>query len=222
MFFANGLTLRFFVEGEEQAGWLCLFWNDQNVTIDVLAYSLRFIHCSFNIIKSGVRFFYTFIYAYPEKLLQLQLWEELLRLYDININSQLWLLMGDFNNILSLSEKVGWGVIGIQMFIWRILLFFFFFKKGGLISIPHPTFSLRLRFIGQTTLNNDMMSTFTGIINSCITESQNLDLLSPICDDEIYKAINGIGALNAPGPDGFMRFSIKNVGMSLGLQLLIL
>lgn len=97
----------FFVERNGQASGLGLFWNDQTVIINVIASCPRFIHSSVKIIDSGISFLCTFTDAFPQKFLQPQLWHDLLNLHGINTNVQPWILVGDFNNILSPSEKVG-------------------------------------------------------------------------------------------------------------------
>ncbi|KAB2632190.1 hypothetical protein D8674_028437 [Pyrus ussuriensis x Pyrus communis] len=61
----------------------------------------------------------------------------------------------------------------------------------------------KLRFASHPNLNNTIISSFIDIIDSCITKDQNRALISPVSDYEIWKAVNGIGALKAPSPDGF-------------------
>lgn len=65
----------------------------------------------------------------------------------------------------------------------------------------------------QTILNHfsevyksDNPSDMTGVINlipSLVTEEMNLSLLEPVSDLEIKNAVFSLGALRAPGPDGF-------------------
>lgn len=76
----------------------------------ILLYHDRFIHCFIKDVLGKKSWYVTFVYAYayPKKEKQLSLWQDILNLKH---NSSLpWLLMGDFNNICSLTEKAG----GIQ------------------------------------------------------------------------------------------------------------
>lgn len=94
----------YFANGEGHAGELCWFWNGQKLNINVIASSSRFIHCLIKDLVSNTSFFSTFVYAFPQKNLQAQIWYDLIAL---NTNNQPWVLIGDFNIILNMNEKVG-------------------------------------------------------------------------------------------------------------------
>lgn len=47
----------------------------------------------------------TFVYIFPQKEKQTGLWNEILAMKPVN--DEHWLLMGDFNNIISFNEKSG-------------------------------------------------------------------------------------------------------------------
>ena len=71
----------------------------------------------------------TFVYAYPKKKLQLQLWLEILLLDPVD---KLWMLIWDFNAILYLEEKIG----GTQSANNYMINFSNFLRDGNLVSLP--------------------------------------------------------------------------------------
>ncbi|XP_062028542.1 uncharacterized protein LOC133744454 [Rosa rugosa] len=88
-----------------QCGGLVLFWNSKTVRIDVLEPHARFIHCLMTNVNTNQTTYITFVYAYPQKDKQKDFWEELARLK--SANRDCWALMGDFNIITTLEEKLG-------------------------------------------------------------------------------------------------------------------
>lgn len=70
----------------------------------------------------------TFIYAFPQKHMQCDLWEEVLKLDPIHSP---WCLVGDFNNIVDLSKKVG----GNQTHTTDMNNFINFLNRGILLSL---------------------------------------------------------------------------------------
>ena len=77
----------------------------------------------------------TFIYAFPQKNMQCDLWEEVLKLDPINSP---WCLVGDFNNIIDLSEKVE----GNQTHTTDMNNFINFLNCGNLLSLNASEFLL--------------------------------------------------------------------------------
>lgn len=64
------------------------------------------------------------------------------------------------------------------------------------------TRAFRQRFIPTFIPSPHTINHFLSIVPTIITESDNIDLLRPISDEEIFTAVSSIGALKAPGPDG--------------------
>ncbi|XP_034229350.1 uncharacterized protein LOC117638326 [Prunus dulcis] len=77
--------------------------------IPALEYHERFIHCHLHDIIENKHWKATFIYAYPQKHKQKQLWNDILDLKPGR--SDAWLLMGDFNNICTSGKKIGGSAI---------------------------------------------------------------------------------------------------------------
>lgn len=92
------------VPAQGQCGGLCLFWKSRFINVKVISSHERFIHCEMVDLNSFDRWFTTFVYAYPQKRLQLGLWNELANCL---LTNDPWLLMGDFNSIMCPSEKLG-------------------------------------------------------------------------------------------------------------------
>lgn len=87
------------VEARGFAGGIWVLWKDK-CNIDIVQSNSQYIHCCVN--KS---WFVTFIYGSLQHQPWMLLWNRLARLAD-NILGP-WLVMGDFNNLLLPSEKVG-------------------------------------------------------------------------------------------------------------------
>lgn len=65
----------------------------------------RSVHCLLHDILSKKSGYATFIYAYPQKEKQRDLWKLILNFNPFILES--WALLGDFNNICSSYEKIG-------------------------------------------------------------------------------------------------------------------
>ncbi|KAL6190587.1 hypothetical protein ACLB2K_036981 [Fragaria x ananassa] len=94
-----------FVNSDGQSGGILLFWNSSTVSLNVIFKHNRFIHCHITNIANIKSWVHTFVYAYPAKKMQLDLWNEIETLKPQNDDS--WVLMGDFNNVASSEEKIG-------------------------------------------------------------------------------------------------------------------
>ena len=95
----------FFVPALGQSGGIALFWKTRMVKVDVIVPHNRFIHCEITDLATNDHYFTTFAYAYAQKHKQADLWEEIINLRPTN--NEKWLLIGDFNIITSLDEKLG-------------------------------------------------------------------------------------------------------------------
>lgn len=63
---------------------------------------------------------------------------------------------------------------------------------------------------------NRDMSMVLGALNNCVTQDMNERLLSPILPEEIKRAAFQMGALKAPGPDGFPGMFFQNFWQVVG------
>ncbi|XP_061993561.1 uncharacterized protein LOC133711457 [Rosa rugosa] len=92
-----------------QCGGLVILWKSNLVKVDVIEPHDRFIHCLIKDLVTSKSYYATFVYAYPQKDRQAVLWNDLARLQPPN--NECWVLMGDFNIITSLDEKLGGGQV---------------------------------------------------------------------------------------------------------------
>lgn len=68
----------------------------------------------------------------------------------------------------------------------------------------------KLRFACAIHPSQDTLASLVDIISPSITELHNRQLLLPILDEEIWDAVNSIGALKAPSPDGLCAAFFQN------------
>ena len=78
-----------------------VFWNPSTVTVDIHACSAQAIHLSVHSLISQFHFKVTFVYGYHSIAARRSLW------YDLSCWNPLcpWMVLGDFNPILSPSDK---------------------------------------------------------------------------------------------------------------------
>lgn len=89
----------------------------------------RFIHCCIFDTNLNLHWYLTLVYIYPKKDKQAALFNEIIQLKPSN--DEPWLLAGDFNNILCLSEKFG----GVHSTSRHMIRFQNFLNQGELCSL---------------------------------------------------------------------------------------
>ena len=94
----------FRVEANGRSGGLWLMWNKSKINIKIIKSSRHFIH---GIVKEGERdsWLFTVVYANPNNELKKQCFKEVAQL--VGSIRMSWMVIGDFNEILMASEKVG-------------------------------------------------------------------------------------------------------------------
>ncbi|GLT24835.1 hypothetical protein SLA2020_000040 [Shorea laevis] len=88
------------IPSQGMAGGLWLFWRSSFVTLDVICSSSQFIHCSLS--QQQISCLVTFVYVQPHVAMKDLFWTELERLARGFSGS--WVVMGDFNDIISVEE----------------------------------------------------------------------------------------------------------------------
>ncbi|GLT60498.1 hypothetical protein SLA2020_332620 [Shorea laevis] len=88
------------IPSQGMAGGLWLFWRSSSVTLNILCSSSQFIHCFLS--QQQVSCLVTFVYVQPHVAKKDLLWTELESLAR-GISSS-WVVMGDFNDIISVDE----------------------------------------------------------------------------------------------------------------------
>ncbi|KAK4264338.1 hypothetical protein QN277_025533 [Acacia crassicarpa] len=99
-----GFSRDLYVEPEGLAGGLALWWG-ANISVTVLYRSKNVIHVVLESTSLKVPAFVTFVYGPPKEGERRRVWDMLRGLVG-GIHSS-WLLVGDFNDVLSQGEKEG-------------------------------------------------------------------------------------------------------------------
>lgn len=92
------------VEAEGFSGGLWCFWNKLLLNVQVLNYSNEIINLAITK-NDGVDWVFSLVYASPTEDIRFELWQQITKLGSIFRCP--WCLIGDFNEILSQSDKKG-------------------------------------------------------------------------------------------------------------------
>ncbi|GLT34631.1 hypothetical protein SLA2020_091370 [Shorea laevis] len=88
------------IPSQGRAGGLWLFWCSMVLKLEILCSSSQFIHCSLH--QKEVSCSITFAYVQPDAAMKDLFWDEVSGIAQ-DIQSS-WIVMGDFNDILSVEE----------------------------------------------------------------------------------------------------------------------
>ncbi|GKV19127.1 hypothetical protein SLEP1_g29421 [Rubroshorea leprosula] len=101
------------IDADGLAGGIWLLWDDTRVSIDIIAANPQAIHAIIKVsnhpIFSEFNWFFSGIYGRPQQEIRTYLWQELSSL--VSHFTGPWVIAGDFNDVLSQSEKFGGGPI---------------------------------------------------------------------------------------------------------------
>ena len=110
------------------SGGLTLFWK-ANVKLHILSSNANFIDSHIEV--EGKSFFASFVYGNNDKKERKLFWEQMVSL--MNARDSPWFITGDFNDILSNSEKDG----GPDRAEGTFLYLRSFYSEGDLFDLPH-------------------------------------------------------------------------------------
>lgn len=68
------------------------------------SYSMHYINVTVKM-DEGLWWCFTGVYGHPAAVMELQMWELIRRLHSLSLLP--WVIVGDFNEILKLNEKLG-------------------------------------------------------------------------------------------------------------------
>ncbi|VFQ86461.1 unnamed protein product [Cuscuta campestris] len=93
------------LEGKEESfiGRIWIIWNTNKVHITILDVSDQAVHCQAKILDEDNYFFLTFIYAHNESCKR----RDLLTFLQKNMVTAPWCVLGDFNVVLKMDERIG-------------------------------------------------------------------------------------------------------------------
>ena len=118
-------------------GGIWIFWKNCNkypFSLSVIYKSLRFLACEISLLNLNIQYIAIFIYAPARKEWKLEFWKELIDY--VNSLSLPFIILGDFNEISDVSDKMG----GAQYNSSRSLV-----MQNLLSSVP----GIEIAFIGQ-------------------------------------------------------------------------
>lgn len=113
-----------------QCGGVILLWNEKKLLLSILDKHDHFLHILCTDLVTHNTWFITFLYMVPQKEAQLNIWNLLLSLKPHN--DQPWVILGHFNCIISLQEKLG----GLRRSTKYMHQFVDFLNNARLICIP--------------------------------------------------------------------------------------
>lgn len=90
-------------EAEGFSGRIWLLWDSGSVTLNILTVNNQAIHASVQVNSPHPNWLFSAIYASPNFALRLNLWDHLASF--ASTHTLPWLVVGDFNDILSSNEK---------------------------------------------------------------------------------------------------------------------
>lgn len=82
-----------------------MLWRDNNFVCNMVAKDMNYIHLEVLCKLNQGKFALTLVYAPNELTERCLLWEKLVHLKQLVQGP--WLIMGDFNNVLSVEERMG-------------------------------------------------------------------------------------------------------------------
>jgi exonuclease III len=94
----------FVVDSVGKSGGLMLLWNE-SIQVSIQNYSRRHINAHIKVGRHGVEWKFSGFYGHPEAAKRKELWALLRHLATLGPNP--WLCMGDFNEIVNLTEMKG-------------------------------------------------------------------------------------------------------------------
>lgn len=131
-----------------------LFWNERDVQLQLIHKSYQAIHALVKVSGSNSNWIISGIYASPHLVNRLIFWDQLWNF--LIANSLPWVLLGDFNEIICASEKLGSGPLSPpSLSITRIREFRKMLGNCNVLDLgfERPRFTwLGKRVIGQIIL----------------------------------------------------------------------
>ncbi|XP_060965556.1 uncharacterized protein LOC133034483 [Cannabis sativa] len=86
-----------------KGGRIIVAWNSHKFTVNIISCSSQLVHLFVTMVDKGGSFFVSFVYGFNNANGRSVLWEELQRCNTV----EPWLILGDFNEILSKEERIG-------------------------------------------------------------------------------------------------------------------
>ncbi|WJX55720.1 hypothetical protein P8452_41455 [Trifolium repens] len=98
-------------ENRGYAGGIAVAWKKDNINVTLCSKKLQFMHLKVHL-TGGRDWYFTAVYASPNEDNRRVLWEDLKNIADRMQDS--WMLAGDFNDIMCMTEKKGGAPVSIR------------------------------------------------------------------------------------------------------------
>ncbi|KAK4382095.1 hypothetical protein Sango_2905200 [Sesamum angolense] len=122
---------RWFVDYAGPGNRIWIAWNDELIDVDILNVGTQFVHCRVLVHELHESIFITVVYGAHEVNTRRELWQEIIELVG-TIGNVPWLVGGDFNTVLDMSEVSGAsGDIRVAMNEFNDCIL-----QTGLLSLP--------------------------------------------------------------------------------------
>ncbi|KAL0295130.1 UNVERIFIED_CONTAM: hypothetical protein Scaly_3109200 [Sesamum calycinum] len=122
---------RWFVDYAGPGNRIWIAWNDELIDVDILNVGTQFVHCRVLVHELHESIFITVVYGANDVSTRRELWQELIDLAG-TIGNEPWLVGGDFNAVLDMSEVSGTsGDIRVAMNEFNDCIL-----QTGLLSLP--------------------------------------------------------------------------------------
>ncbi|KAL0283663.1 UNVERIFIED_CONTAM: Transposon TX1 uncharacterized protein [Sesamum radiatum] len=180
----SGLLLRWrwFVDYAGPGNRIWIAWNDEFIDVDILNADSQFVHCRVHVHELHETVLLTVVYGANELSARRELWQGLIDLA-ITVGNEPWLVGGDFNAVLDMSEVSGAsGDIRVAMNEFNDCIL-----QTGLLPLPmqvtrklkalKPVFRQQRRCKGDLAMNVKLAAGFLEVAQNILQYDRHNSLL---------------------------------------------
>ncbi|XP_074298039.1 uncharacterized protein LOC141628844 [Silene latifolia] len=91
--------------GSHDGGRIWIIWDDTNYKVEVLSSEAQVINARVTFIPTGDIWWMSVVYGFNRVADRLPLWQYLQLMHQVVVG--LWVVMGDFNSVLAMDERIG-------------------------------------------------------------------------------------------------------------------
>ncbi|XP_074278043.1 uncharacterized protein LOC141601646 [Silene latifolia] len=110
-------------------GRIWVIWDPAIFTVDIIAIEPRVIYSKVTSLQSGIVWWLSMVYGFNRVNERLSLWNSLAIMNTVAIGP--WVVMGDFNNVLALNERLGSEVTNYEIRDFQKCV-----AECGLVDVP--------------------------------------------------------------------------------------
>ncbi|KAL0283921.1 UNVERIFIED_CONTAM: Transposon TX1 uncharacterized protein [Sesamum radiatum] len=176
------LRWRWFVDYAGPGNRIWIAWNDEFIDVDILNADSQFVHCRVHVHELHETVLLTVVYGANELSARRELWQGLIDLA-ITVGNEPWLVGGDFNAVLDMSEVSGAsGDIRVAMNEFNDCIL-----QTGLLPLPmqvtrklkalKPVFRQQRRCKGDLAMNVKLAAGFLEVAQNILQYDRHNSLL---------------------------------------------